>query len=128
MERGSTWNPGDMSPSDARQEWIAALPFSSGDSLAGRLSKLGGTLVLSDETLVFKPLGRLGRRKEIRLADIEAVDAFAEKPARLRVSPKNANPMVFAVIPTRGTPAWSDDASARDDAIAAIRSALRASA
>ena len=106
-----------------RQEWIAALPFSPRDSLLGRMSKVGGTLVLTHETLVFEPLMRLGRRLELPLAEIAGVSAFAEKPARVRVTPRHGKPIVFAVIPSRSTPAWSDDPSARDEAVTAIRAA-----
>ena len=107
-----------------RREWFAGLPWSSRDSLLGRMSKVGGTLVLTDEALAFQPLMKLGSRQELPLSEIAEVDAFAEKPARLQITRKRGKPIVYAVIPSRSTPAWSDDASARDDAVAAIRAAL----
>jgi hypothetical protein len=107
-------------------EWVAAIPVSSGNSFAGRLSALGGTLVLTDDSVVFKPLFRLGIVRRRRLADLEAASPFAEKPARLRLTSRKAKPMVLMVLPHRITPMWSEDASARDDAVAAINAALGA--
>src|SRR3954451_12656886 len=54
--------------------WVAAVPFSSGSALFGRLRLVGGTLVLSEHTVMFEPLARLGRRKAIPLTDIQRVD------------------------------------------------------
>jgi hypothetical protein len=88
------------------------------------MSLVGGTLVLTDDALVFKPLAHLGRRKEIALADIENVGSDGDKPPRLRVSVAGRKPLVFLTLPKRGTPVWSADASARDDAIEAIRAAI----
>jgi hypothetical protein len=115
-----------MPARDREREWVAALQFSADLSFAGRLSKLTGTLVLTDDAIVFRPLAGLGRRKEIRLEDIEDVRAFAAKPPRLRVTPRGAKPVMFAIVPKRTTWAWawSEDTSARDTAVAAIRAAL----
>ena len=115
-----------MPTRDREREWVAAVQFSSELSFVGRLSKLTGTLVLTDHATLFRPLAGLGRRTEIRLTDIEDVCAFAVKPPRLRVTPRDAEPIMFAVVPKRTTWAWagSEDASARDSALAAIRAAL----
>jgi len=107
-----------------RREWIAGLPWSSRDSLLGRMSKVGGKLVLTSDGVTFEPLMKLGRRYDLRLAEIADVSAFAEKPPRLRITPRRDKPVVYAVVPSRSTPTWSDDASARDSAVAAIRAAL----
>ncbi len=111
-------------PSDERREWIAAVPFSSGDSLAGRLSKVGGTLQLSNDAVTFKPLAGLGRRKTIALAEIDDVDAYADKPPRLKITPRNGKPLVLMVVPKRSTSIRSMDTGARDAALEAIRAAV----
>ncbi|MEH0938881.1 hypothetical protein [Micromonospora psammae] len=110
-----------MSGNDA---WVASLPFSSGTSLAGRLSMLGGTLALTDEDVTFTPLAGLGRVRRIALTDIESVTAYADRPARLRIATKRNRAVVLMVAPTRKTAVWSQDTSARDDAIAAINARL----
>ena len=107
-----------------RTEWVAAIPFSSGTSFAGRLSKLGGTLVLTNDSVVFKPLAHIGRTRIRSLQNLEAVSQFAEKPPRLRLTSTDAKPLTLTVLPRRLTPVWSNDASARDDAVAAIAAAI----
>jgi hypothetical protein len=59
---------------------VAGLPFSSGTSLAGPLTKVGGTLVLSDDAVTFEPLAHLGRARRFELEEIEQIAAYAEKP------------------------------------------------
>ncbi len=105
---------------------MAAIPFSPGTSFAGRFSTMGGTLVLTDDSVVFKPLFRLGIVRRRMLADLEAASPSAEKPPRLRLTSRQAKPLVLMVLPHRITPMWSEDASARDDAAAAINAALDA--
>jgi hypothetical protein len=105
-------------------EWVAGIPFSSGTSFAGRLSRLGGTLLLTEDTLVFKPLGGMGRTRTWRLINLEAVNAFADNPPRLRLTSTDAKPVILMVLPRRATPVWSHDASARDDAVAVIAAAI----
>jgi hypothetical protein len=105
-------------------EWVASLPFSSGTSLAGRISMLGGTLALTDEEVTFTPLAGLGRIRRFALADIERVTAYANKPPRLRIAPKRGRAVVLMVFPSRTTTVWSQDTSARDEAIATINARL----
>ncbi len=105
-------------------EWVAGIPFSAGASFAGRLSRLGGTLVLMEDTVVFKPLGGMGRTRTWRLRNLEAVNAFADNPPRLQLTSTDAKPVILMVLPRRATPMWSHDASARDDAVAVIAAAI----
>jgi hypothetical protein len=114
----------DRTGEPRRTEWVAGIPFSSGTSFAGRLSKLGGTLLLTNDSVVFKPLARMGRTRTWSLESLEAVSAFAERPPRLRLTSRDAEPLILMVLPRRATPVWSHDASARDDAVAAIAAAI----
>jgi hypothetical protein len=98
--------------------------FSSGASFAGRLSKLGGTLLLTNDSVVFKPLARMGSTRTRSLESLEAVSVLAERPPRLRLTSRDAEPLILIVAPRRATPVWSHDASARDDAVAAIAAAI----
>jgi len=107
------------------KEWASGIPFSSGTSFAGRLSRLGGTLLLTDNSVVFKPLAHMGLTRTRSLENIETVSAFADKPPRLRLTSRNAKPLVLFVLPRRTTSMWSEDTSARDDAVAAIGAALQ---
>jgi hypothetical protein len=107
----------------SEREWIAFIPFSRGSSFLGRLSLVGGTLVLTDDAVLFRPLAKIGRAKEIPLYDVDDVTAFADGSPRLRISARRRKPLVLGVFPTRTTPVWSRDTSARDDAVAAIRAA-----
>lgn len=50
-----------MAVDPSARSWKAGLPWSTADSFAGRLSKLGGTLVMTDTEVVFKPPWHLGR-------------------------------------------------------------------
>lgn len=109
-----------MAVDPSARSWKAGLPWSTADSFAGRFSKLGGTLVLTDTEVVFKPLRHLGRTRRYRLEDIAAVTPFAERPPRLRIVPRSARPAVFFVLPSRTTSSGSTDTSARDEAVRAI--------
>jgi hypothetical protein len=111
------------SHSGAPKEWVAALPFSSGTSLAGRLSKLGGTLSLIDDEVVFTPLWGLGRTRRIPLREIDGVTASGDRPPRLRIRLTRGKPVVLLVLPKRSASIRSDDASARDNAVATIEAA-----
>jgi hypothetical protein len=106
-------------------EWFAGLPWSSGSTLASRLGKVGGKLELVDDAVTFTPLARLGRRRTLRLAELEDRDAFADQPPRLRITPHRGKPLVLIVVPTRASTIRSTDTSARDAAIEAIRAAIR---
>ncbi|BCJ75906.1 hypothetical protein ACFQY4_17530 [Catellatospora bangladeshensis] len=108
-------------------EWVASLPFSSGTSFAGRLAMLGGTLALTEQDLTFTPLIGLGRIRRFALADIESVAVHADKPPRLRIALKRGSAVVLMVTSSRATPVWSQDASARDEAIMAINARLAGS-
>jgi hypothetical protein len=110
-------------PDSAPREWVAAVPFSSGSSFLGRLSLWGGTLVLADDVLIFKPLGRIGPRQHIWLKHIESVGPDGDKPPRLRVSVVGSEPLVFIALTRRWASMFSTDTSARDVAVEAIRAA-----
>jgi hypothetical protein len=113
-----------MAANGGQTGWVAGIPFSSGGSFAGRLSRLGGTLWLTEDTLVFKPLGGMGRTRTWKLGNLEAVNAFADNPPRLRLISTDAKPVILMVLPRRATPVWSHDGSARDDAVAVIAAAI----
>jgi hypothetical protein len=121
MGRTTPGNGHLVTAPDSDREWIGFIPFSSGSSFLGRLSLIGGMLVLTSDAVVFKPLGRFGRRKIIPLTEILDVSAYAERPPRLRISVRGRKPLVLGVVPTRTTPTWSVDATTRDEAVTAIR-------
>ncbi|WP_433788536.1 hypothetical protein [Actinoplanes sp. CA-252034] len=105
-------------------EWVASIPLSSGKSIAGRLSMLGGTLTLSDEAVTFTPLFGLGRTRRFALSDIRGVEADADRPPRLRLTTQQGRSFVLMVLSQRHTSVWSRDTTARDQAIAAISERL----
>lgn len=113
-------------PSDAPKAWVAALPFSSGGSVLGRLSKVGGTLSLNEGAVTFTPLWRLGRTRRIALRDIAGVTPLGDRPPRLRIELVRGEPVVFMVLPRRSATVQSRDVSARDDAVASIEAAREA--
>lgn len=102
------------------------MPFSEGRSLAGRLSKVGGTLVLTGDAVMFKPVGGLGQARSFPLTDIHEVSAYADRPPRLRVSTRDGRALVLMVLASRAASMWSKDTSARDDAVAKINARLQA--
>jgi hypothetical protein len=108
---------------NARQ-WPAALPLTSGLSVLGRLSRVGGTLVVTDDMVVFKPLAHLGRTRSFRLSDIEDVTTYASKPPRLRLTPYQRSPLTLAVSSYRMSSIETIDTSARDDAVTLIKARL----
>lgn len=105
-------------------EWVASIPLSSGGSIAGRFSMLGGTLALTDEAVTFTPLAGLGRVRRFALIDIRNVEAVADRPPRLRLTTIQGRSLVLMVFPHRYTAVWSRDSGARDQAIAAITDRL----
>lgn len=107
-------------------EWVGSLPFSSNDSFWGRVAMLGGTLSLTEDCVVFKPLWGLGRVRQIRLEDLEAVVSGGDRPPRLRLVTSDAKPLVLMLGPRRLTPVWTRDTGARDEALTAISAASRA--
>jgi len=100
---------------------VAGLPFSSGLSFAGRLSKQGGNLLLTDEGVGFVELGDTKPLRLIPFDEIEEVSAYANKPPRLRITLRTGKPLVMMVGRSRWMTARSEDTSARDEAVAAIR-------
>jgi hypothetical protein len=104
------------------REWIAALPFARAKSGLGRLSLVGGTLALTDDAIVFRPLMHLGRKRVLPLAEVTDVAAFAEKPPRLVIAVQQRE-HVFIVAQNRTTPVWNSDTTARDDAVAELAAA-----
>jgi hypothetical protein len=65
-------------------------------------------------------------RAEAEVGGPRGSEPFAEKPARLRLTSRQSKPLVLMVLPHRITPMWSEDVSARDDAVTAINAALDA--
>jgi hypothetical protein len=108
----------------AEREWVASIPLSSGRSIAGRFSMLGGTLALSSENVTFTPLAGFGRIRRFALSDIRSVDTVADRPPRLRVTTMDGRSLVLMVFPRRGTAVGSRDTAARDQAVAAINDRL----
>ncbi|GAA3449588.1 hypothetical protein [Dactylosporangium matsuzakiense] len=105
-------------------EWPASIPFSSGRSIAGRISMLGGTLALTRDEVTFTPLTGLGRTRRFLLDDIRSVKAVDDRPPRLRITAVDGRSLVLMVSWNRYTPVWSRDSAARDRAIAAITERL----
>lgn len=106
-------------------EWVAALPFSAANSLFGRLSIVGGTLTLTTDLVIFTPLLGLGRTQRFPLREIDKVAAFADNPPRLKIRFRTRRPLVLMVAPTRTTTIFTQDSSARDEAVASISQRLR---
>jgi hypothetical protein len=105
-------------------EWMASIPLSSGKSMAGRFSMLGGTLALTDDAVTFTPLAGLGRTRRFALSDIRTLEAAGDRPPRLRLTPVQGRPFVLMVFADRNTAVWSRDSAAPDHAIAAITERL----
>jgi hypothetical protein len=114
-----------MGAAEDRREWVAAVPWSAGTGFAGRLSKVGGTLVLTADAVAFKPFGGIGRRRTVPLGDVAEVAPVADMPPRLRITLRDGDRIVLMVMPSRTSTSHSGDTSARDDAIAAISARLR---
>jgi hypothetical protein len=108
----------------ADDTWVASIPLSPRNSLAGRFSMLGGTLALTDEGVTFTPLGGIGRSRWFALRDIRSVEAVADRPPRLRLTSKQGRSIVLMVFSERNTPVWSRDNAARDQAVSAIAERL----
>ncbi|OZM71992.1 hypothetical protein CFN78_17815 [Amycolatopsis antarctica] len=100
--------------------WVAGLPYSQRRTLPGRLCRLGGTLRLEDEELVFEPIGGIGRTRRLPLRQIVAVRAFADSPPRLSIETADGRGLVLMIAANRLTPVWTRDTSTRDRAVAAI--------
>lgn len=100
-----------------RHEWVASVAW-------WRISMLGGTLTLADESLTFTPLAGLGRTRRFALADVGRVTVVADKPPRLQVTTMSGKSMILMVLPSRNTPVWTPDTSARDQAVTEINARL----
>lgn len=109
-----------MAFNDTPRQWIAGRPFSA----TGRLNRVGGRLVLRGDELSFRPLLGLGIPLKFKLSDISHVTATQNKPAKLMIHLRNGRSVIFMVVPTRGTFVWSDDTSARDEAVSVISALL----
>jgi hypothetical protein len=103
--------------------WVAGKPFSSKESFFGRLSLVGGTLILTSDRVTFKPIGGMGRSKKFLLTDLTAVDSLGDKPPRLRITSRDGDSLVIMVGSSRSDSMSSQDTSARDEAVAAITAA-----
>lgn len=121
------------------QAWVAGVPWTQADNFRGRLSKFGGNLVLTNRRLLFEPLtapkvggGLKGHdllflegMKAFDFAEIVSVEPFSTKgPPRLKLALANGEEVVLAVMRKRTATAWSKDASARDEAVAAISAVI----
>jgi hypothetical protein len=109
------------------RQWIASVPMSSKRSFWGRMAKLGGTMELTADEVVFTPLLGLGRVRRWRLRDIAGISPDGRRPPRLRMTFSNGKSAAFIVVPRRSSTALTRDGSARDEAIAAVRQRIRSS-
>lgn len=100
-----------------KREWVASIPW-------WRFSMLGGTLALTDEAVTFTPLAGLGRTRQFALKDVKEVSVAADRPPRLRLTTFKDESLDLMVVPARNVPVWTRDASARDQAVAAINEQL----
>ncbi|WP_409186525.1 hypothetical protein F9C11_20740 [Amycolatopsis sp. VS8301801F10] len=105
-----------MVTNDVKGEWYAGRPF----TIRGRLVRTGGKLILDENSVRFMPLYGLGLRRRYGLEDIVAVEPVQNVPPKLQLRLRDGSSAVFAVFVERSSPVWSDDASARDEAVAAI--------
>ena len=101
----------------SRREWLASIPW-------WRFSMLGGTLALTDEAVTFTPLLGFGRTRRFALEDFEEVSATADRPPRLRLTTSTGQSLDLMVVSARDVAMWTRDASARDQAVAAINERL----
>ena len=82
--------------------------------------------MLDEAAVSFVALGDTAPLHTYPLERITAVTAFADRPPRLMLEVDGEKkPVVYGVLPHRRAPNWTRDASARDDAVAAIAAALR---
>ena len=100
-----------------KREWVASIPW-------WRISMLGGTLTLTDAAVSFTPLASLGRTRRYALEDVKDVSVAADRPPRLRLTMFNDRSLNLIILPARNLPVWTRDASARDQAVAAINERL----
>lgn len=122
------------------QAWVAGVPWSQTDSFRGRLSKFGGTLVLTNQRLLFEPLKPprlkpggpltgwdlmfLQAAKGLDPSQIVSVEPFGTKPPpRLKLRLGTGEELVLAVMPSRRSTMFSKGTSARDEAISSISAA-----
>lgn len=103
------------------ESWLAAIPLSSGNSIFGGMSKIGGTLALRNEDLRFLPMWNLGRTRRFPLSSIESVLTFGDKPPRLQITTTDRVSLVLIVGPPNIRWTWNADSSARDEAINEIK-------
>jgi hypothetical protein len=85
---------------------------------------LGGTLALADEAVTFAPLAGFGRTRRFALEDVEEISVVADRPPRLRITTIGGKSMTLLVLPSRNTPVWTRDTSARDQAVTEIKGRL----
>lgn len=124
-----------LDPAEMVEEaWVAGIP-----SRSGRRAKWGGTLVLTDQRLIFEPLqvptmagdvpmGTLGaeRRLAYALSDLEYVEAVPDSRALLRLHTRLGQTADFLIAAGRVTPLWSrKNTVARDAAVGTINRATR---
>ena len=110
----------------ASQKWIASIPASSSSEVLGRISLFGGTLELNDEALEFNTIGSLGPSWRIRLSEVIEVEAWGDRPPRLRLTVAGFRAKkALIVLSRRRTPVWTDETSPRDECVKAIAKALK---
>ncbi len=127
-----------LEPGEAeRDRWVAGIPAGR-----GRRVKVGGTLVLTDRRLLFRPLGAVfttdpvggvpidvtsGEARALALSDIEGVERDADRPALLRITLRDGETVEYLVAHGRFTPAWSKkNEAACERAVAVLDRALHA--
>lgn len=109
---------------EGEKAWLASVPLSSGTSFLSRIPMLGGKLVLDADAVTFKPETRIGHVRRYPLDSITEVEAFAERPPRLRIHLRDRGSAVLAIAPL-GRPTWrSPGPAARDEAVREISSRL----
>lgn len=131
LPKGLPLEPGEV----VREAWVAGIP-----SRSGRTAKWGGTLVLTDQRLIFEPLkvpavshdmfmGVLGPEYRIvcPLSELDRAEAAPDSRSLLRVHSRSGETVDFLIAAGRFTPLWSrKNTVARDGACDAIRRAIGA--
>lgn len=116
-----------------QEAWVAGIP-----SRGGRRAKWGGTLVLTDQRLIFEPLavpavshdmfmGVMGPEYRIvcPLSELDQAEAAPDSRALLRLHSRSGQTVDLLIAAGRLTPLWSrKNTVARDAACETIRRAI----
>ncbi len=84
----------------------------------------GGVLRLGTDALTFEPRWGLGQTRTIPLDQVSGVREFGERPPRIELSLRSGERVTIMVFPKLISFVWSDDATARDDALARVGQAI----